>query len=442
MLRFFLRAIKKPVTKFCVAVLQKADPQLLFRIVNSQQPNQTNSQQGQVTEKKPNSSFSPLIVDSGLFTDSRYYDFLLDNFMAAVELNTEQSQKLAELKVSSFEDFTKKASQILGNQNFSLLQYFSTTEENRKAFTPSAKPFPNNVFWPNPEDKQRARSLYDDNLLLSRKVHLVDKETPVASMGSCFAFEIAHHLQRKGFRYIVSEENKGPDGFHNSSARWGTLFNTASFKQLAERVFGVKETPRLVFSSMRDGKVIYLDPFREDVIFTSPEHYAQDYYQHLDAARNALMSTRVLIITPGVNEVWRIRKCKSVLSVAPWRVAPELVEKHVFSVKENLDNLQGMLDILRYHNPRLKIIISLSPVPLHATFQGDKKHVVEANFHSKATIRCAIEEFVSRNKEVYYFPSFELSTFCVQNPWQDDQRHINKPTVAKIMKLFEEMYCA
>ena len=45
----------------------------------------------------------------------------------------------------------------------------------------------------------------------------VDLETPVASLGSCFAEEFAYHMLSKGFNYIRTEKNRG------SSANWGRV---------------------------------------------------------------------------------------------------------------------------------------------------------------------------------------------------------------------------
>jgi uncharacterized protein HemX len=68
------------------------------------------------------------------------------------------------------------------------------------------------------------------------------------------------------------------------------------------------------------------------------------------------------------------------------------------------------------------------------------QHIVEANLQSKSVLKVAAQAFVERNKEVYYFPSFETVTYCVQNPWDTDQRHVSRETVNRVMQLFTEMY--
>jgi hypothetical protein len=109
-------------------------------------------------------------------------------------------------------------------------------------------------------------------------------------------------------------------------------------------------------------------------------------------------------------------------------------------VEENLNELQRMLDILRHHNPEVELIVSVSPVPLHATFRGHEQHVIAANAHSKATLRVVAEEFCARNPGVHYFPSYEVVTQCAANPWEPDQRHVRREAVEQVMALFERMF--
>jgi hypothetical protein len=82
----------------------------------------------------------------------------------------------------------------------------------------------------------------------------------------------------------------------------------------------------------------------------------------------------------------------------------------------------------------------VSPIPFVATVRSQDHHVVEANTHSKAVLRVAADELVRANKDVFYFPSYELVTTCMENPWAEDQRHVSRETVAKVMGMFNAMY--
>src|SRR5262249_41544891 len=99
-----------------------------------------------------------------------------------------------------------------------------------------------------------------------------------------------------------------------------------------------------------------------------------------------------------------------------------------------------MLDLLRTWNPEIRIIVSVSPVPLHATFRAADTHVVVANGHSKAVLRVAAEEFVKRNRDVYYMPAYEVVMHCTRHPWDEDQRHVSREAVANVMKVFRSLF--
>ena len=78
-----------------------------------------------------------------------------------------------------------------------------------------------------------------------------------------------------------------------------------------------------------------------------------------------------------------------------------LVRPKVLTVQENVDNIQSFFDIIRKHNPNLKLIISVSPIPFIATVRSKDCHVIEANTHSKAVLRVAAEEIV-RTNDMYF----------------------------------------
>ncbi len=305
------------------------------------------------------------------------------------------------------------------------------TKECRQAYNADCKPNPAGVFWPNPTFRE-AKSVYEE-LPFCQAFPILDRATPIGSAGSCFAAEIARRLRADGFNYVVTES--GVDTV-TSSARWGILFNAPSLRQLVEKAFGLRRLPRLLWTDVREGRAKYFDPFRENVIFDSVEEYDADIEPHLNAAREALTQSRVFVMTLGMNEVWSLKSDGAVFSRCPWLIASAATRRHVLSVEENITELQRMLDLWRVYNRDLRLILTVSPVPMHATFRGAEHHVITANCHAKAVLRVAVEEFTRRNKEVYYFPSFETVMYCTRSPWAEDERHVSVAAVDKVMALF------
>jgi len=324
------------------------------------------------------------------------------------------------------------------------------TALNKRAYVPKGRENPNAVFWPDPTITSQGRSLYTE-MPFAKRIPLINKQTRIVSAGSCFATELAHSLQTNGYNYLVKEPNRGKPGSYeflnedilpNSSAAWGTIFNTPGFRQLVEKAFDVRQLPHILWTQEIMGKLRYLDPFRENIGFDSPEAYEENYDAHLRAAREAFTEMDVFVVTLGLNEVWYFKADGSVFSRSPWRTAPSLVGHRTLTVEENVADLMRMTDILRAHNPNVTIICTVSPIPLHATFRGDDEHVVTANAHSKAVLRVAAEEFARRCKNAYYFPSYEVVTTSTEHPWDPDQRHVTRDAVGNVMTLFHKMFDA
>lgn len=367
----------------------------------------------------------------------QYYNYLLpklNHFANAQEMISHTIKQLYENKLSFvseekvFHDL-KIFTQAL-NENF----------ENALAYSFSHKKNPNALMWPDPTFSKQPRSLYNE-LPWSPLYNFIDKETPISSAGSCFAYEISKKLQEDKFNYIIQERAPGHE-LQIASARWGIIFNAAALRQLVEKSFGIRTLPKLLWTLRQGDALKYYDPFREDIIFSSISEYEENFHEHLEACKQVFLKSKVFIITVGMTEIWRLKSDGSVFSRSPWNISPSLVERHVLSVDENIAELQKTYDILKTFNPDIKLIVSVSPVPLHATFRANDLHIISANCEAKATLRCAVGEFCNRNKDAYYFPSYETVVHCTENPWEEDQRHVSREAVAKVMLLFDKMFVA
>jgi hypothetical protein len=321
-----------------------------------------------------------------------------------------------------------------------LWMYESQSYTNGRVYNPATFSNPCAVWWPDPTAPNawmhNPRSIYQE-LPYARTYSFIDKQTPIGSAGSCFAMEIYKRLKASGFNYVTTEPNP------HSCAKWGVIFNIPAFRQLIQKSFGLITLPRLLWKKETETGVEYRDPFREEVAFESVEQYQAEYDAHLQAAREALLRVKVFILTLGLNEIWALRADpRVVFSRNPWNFSPFLTERRTLSFEESLRELQTMLDIWRSFNPDLKLILSVSPVPLMGTFQARDMHVIEATCHAKSLLRIVAHEFAARNQDVYYFPSFETVMYCTENPWDPDQRHVAPHTVDNVMRLFDKMFVA
>ena len=306
------------------------------------------------------------------------------------------------------------------------------------------------MYWPDPTKEGENLG---DVLPVSKTYPFIDQSTVIASAGSCFAVEIAKYLVAHNFNYLCLEKTYDPetgtivletsmdDPQIQYSCRWGNLFNTPSFTQVVENAFGVRPLSQILTRHELPGGSLYLDPYREAVAFMSEEGYAVEREKHLANTRKVFETADVFIMTLGLNEAWQYIPDGSYISRNPRdRSLAGLLDHRTLTVQENIDYLQRFVDVVRAHNPDIKLIVTVSPVPFLATGRADEHHVVTANTHSKAVLRVTAEEIVARNENVFYFPSYEVVTVCSPQIWKQDQRHIHESAVGRVMATFEKMF--
>jgi GSCFA family. len=205
---------------------------------------------------------------------------------------------------------------------------------------------------------------------------------------------------------------------------------------LAEKAFGEREFTKYLVQAEQG---LFMDPYRENVYFKSKENFLRDYPKHIEAVKQTLLQSEVFIFTAGLNECWELFD-GTVVSRNPRNSLFHLIEHKVLTVQENIDNILSFFHTVKRYNPRFKLVLTLSPVPLLATGRGDTHHIIEANTHSKAVLRVALEEVVKSHEDIYYLPSYELVTECMPSAWKEDHRHVTEETVSKVIDMFKKMY--
>lgn len=297
--------------------------------------------------------------------------------------------------------------------------------------------------WPGSYDNPAANESYPSP---GTPVLEITRSTPIASMGSCFAREIKTVLLREGFSYIT-EESHHPASKH-ASAAWERLYNLFSMRQIFEYTFE-EWTPALRWwKAPVSGKI--QDPFRRIILYESSEEAEADFQRHRVCSRNALESAKVLILTLGLTEIWEDRSDRSVICLpsGPYVNEGGDMGRYTFRVSryvENLENLERIHSIMALHNPACKLIVTVSPVHLWATFRTDLD-VISASCNSKSILRAVADEFCARHDNAFYFPAFEIATIyrpLMGQPIFTEGRenfHVNQDTVDFIMKTFFEFY--
>jgi hypothetical protein len=148
----------------------------------------------------------------------------------------------------------------------------------------------------------------------------------------------------------------------------------------------------------------------------------------------------VFVFTLGLTECWRHKSDGAILQLAPgiaggeW--SPDVFEFYNMTVSEVVREFLAALDRIREVNARARIILTVSPVGLVATYED--RHVLESNSLAKSILRVAAEEVVRARTNVAYFPSFDLATASPSAPmfYREDMRSISPYGVDRVMRVF------
>jgi len=271
----------------------------------------------------------------------------------------------------------------------------------------------------------------------------------VATAGSCFAQNIAKALQTSGFHYFVPES--GPPDLSDAerearnygvySARYGNIYTTRQLLQLFDRAYGTFEPTLDVWT---EGNGRYVDPFRPQIEpdgFESPDAVREDRARHLAAVRRMFEELDVFAFTFGLTETWLHKRDGAALPLAPGVAGGIFNGDYEFRnmrAAEVAADFLAFVDRLYSVNPHAKIIVTVSPVPLIATYVD--RHVLVSNCYSKAALRVAVEEIVAARPEISYFPSYEIVTANGHRYFAEDQRSVTASGIQNVMRVFFAHY--
>jgi tetratricopeptide (TPR) repeat protein len=250
---------------------------------------------------------------------------------------------------------------------------------------------------------------------LNREAKFITRDTKFFTMGSCFARNLSSSLVDRGYLSHHMEISE--------------YINTT----FANRVFVNWLSGADIDVAIRDRIVELLPPG------WSKENTLQ-----------VIKNSDVFILTLGVAAAFFDRTNGDFVLPRPSALnSRALAEKYLFrttSVKENVDNVLYLINYIRSISPHIKIVVTVSPVPLLASFEYES--AVQADCLSKSTMRLVAHEVVSNSNisNVLYWPSFEVFRWGGSNASNyyaaDDGAawHVSEEKVAGTVRAFVEMF--
>lgn len=304
---------------------------------------------------------------------------------------------------------------------------------------------PDRQFWKN-DAGIADPDLFDPVSVVPFKIAHTDK---IVTAGSCFAQHLARVLSESGFNHFITEpahpifsdDLAKEFNYGTFSARYGNVYTARQFLQLLHRAFGLFEPVATAWPKGDQGRVV--DPFRPQIQpdgFVSDQELSADRAQHFAAIRRAVAEMDVLVFTLGLTECWQDTRDGAIFPLAPGVAGgvydPALCRFVNFDADETAGDLRAAFDFIRARNPNLRIMVTVSPVPLNATFEN--RHVVVSTALSKAVLRVAAEKVTRAIENCVYFPSYEVITApqIRGRYFGPDCRDVRLEGVAHVMRLF------
>lgn len=241
----------------------------------------------------------------------------------------------------------------------------------------------------------------------------VSRKASVFALGSCFAENITRGLVRCG---VAAEHVGYPEEINSPYANrylleWIRSGVTSRSTEGFDRIFGSAGRDRIADQLRRAG---------------------------------------VVILSLGVAPCFFDRETNEFVSTLGQNFnVPMLLRRNQFrttTVQENVDAIQKIIETARWFCPDAWFVLTVSPVPLKATFEMPS--AVMADCVSKSTLRVAAHEVLEKGMDrVIYWPSFEMVRWLVSGHIApafgvDDGSsfHVSQRLVDTIIELFIETF--
>lgn len=260
----------------------------------------------------------------------------------------------------------------------------------------------------------------------------------VFTMGSCFARNIEKHFGLAGFD-LPTLELSLPDE-ERASDTVNDLLNKYPIQSILNELKWALD-PQVPFPQ-QDGLIqlndeSWHDPHLAGNIKPAKLERVLERRAMVTNIYRQIPRCRIVVMTLGLVEAWYDTKTGVYLNTAPpspyARVHPDRFQLHILSVEEIVSTLREIHAILtRFGHPQLKLLVTVSPVPMKVSFSG--QDAIVANSYSKSALRAGLESLVLENNNVDYFPSYEIVTATQRSTaYIQDNRHVTPQIVKEIV---------
>lgn len=273
----------------------------------------------------------------------------------------------------------------------------------------------------------------------------------IVTLGSCFSQRLSEALRDREFSYMDAEpappmmapETAKRFSYGIFSVRTGNIYTAAMLRQWISWAFSDAPPPEIWHE---DGRV--QDACRPEIEpggFATEEELTESWTRTMTAIVKAFTQADVFVFTMGLTEAWQNTDTGLVYPACPGTVAGQFDPDHHKMVNFEYESVRADLDWvigkLREVNPSLRIILTVSPVPLTATAEPNT-HAMVANTYTKSLLRTVAGSVSRAHGHVDYFPGYEM---VVSPPmrgvfYAPNMRSVDMFGVRYVMDMFVKNY--
>ena len=284
----------------------------------------------------------------------------------------------------------------------------------------------------------------------------IERGASVFAIGSCFAENVQFALDQLEFE-VLRLSNKAthpkmsewfvPSEFHETGHVYAEPFfhryNLPSMAQEIGRLLGLDD--RLDGSEqiieVREGE--YRDFHYHEHYHLPSQDSAVARRAFVKSSLDRISDVSLLILTMGVTEAWLDKATSLYLNTTPpWAAVSHEPDRYLFQVLDWPALMRcgrRIVETVTSVTPSIKILLTVSPIPLDRTFTPD--HVALATMQSKSTLVSVANHLKAEFANVDYFPSFEMAMLSDRKfVWTEDGRHVRTDFVQGVMGHFADCY--
>ncbi|MBP7507527.1 MAG: GSCFA domain-containing protein [Prolixibacteraceae bacterium] len=244
--------------------------------------------------------------------------------------------------------------------------------------------------------------------------------TPAFFIGSCFSDNIGRKLEKSKFTVMLNP--------------FGVLYNPVSICSALNTI--IKKTQITHNDLILHNNLYHSFLFHGSFSCTSPEKLIMKCNEVIEEANNFLKKSSFIFITFGSSFVYEYKETGEIVSNCH-KIPDSAFKRYRLTVEQTVSKCNELISDLKYFNPELQIIFTVSPV-------RHFKDGAHENQLSKSVLLLAIDEIIkdNSNKEISYFPAYEIMNDELRDYrfYTEDMIHISEIGVNYIYAQFRKCF--